>query len=95
MGESIDARKIKIISRVTALQDDAELTLLEHLLEQLGAAQREIWVETIRPIREHQSIEDMVREQNYKGFDRAEFDRLIAELDIQDPEGELLKMATP
>lgn len=52
------------------------------------------WSSIIRPIRQSQSIEDMIAEQNYKGFDRAEFDRIIKALDVQDPEGELLQMLT-
>jgi hypothetical protein len=52
------------------------------------------WHEAVRPIRQSQSIEDMEREQNYKGFDRTAFDQIqiVAELNIQDPDGELLQL---
>ncbi|MFN0036358.1 MAG: hypothetical protein ACKVUS_14935 [Saprospiraceae bacterium] len=50
------------------------------------------WHTAVHPIRQSQSIGDMEREQNYKGFDRAAFDKIVAELDIQDPNGELLQL---
>ena len=64
----------------------------EPMPEHRPLADPELWNSIVKPIRQSQSIEDMVVEQNYKGFDRAEFDRLIAELGIQDPDGELLQL---
>jgi len=52
----------------------------------------DVWLKAIRPIRQSQSVEDMEREQNYKGFDRFAFDKIVAELNIQDPDGELLQL---
>lgn len=40
------------------------------------------------------TVEDLIREQNYKGFDREGFDKLVAELNIQDPIEELLALVT-
>ena len=48
--------------------------------------------EIFKPIRENITIEEMKKEQNYKDFDREEFDKLIKELDIQEPLSELLNM---
>lgn len=50
------------------------------------------WHKAVRPIRQSQSIEDMEREQNYKGFDRIAFDKIVADLNIQDPNDELLQL---
>ncbi len=55
----------------------------------------ELWASIVRPIRQSQSIEEMIAEQNYKGFDRAEFDRLVDAIDLQDPDGELFKLLGP
>lgn len=52
----------------------------------------ETWVSVVKPIRQSQSIEDMIQEQNYEGFNRVAFDQIIDELDIDDAEGELLKL---
>jgi hypothetical protein len=48
----------------------------------------------IKPIREKITLVDLIREQNYKGFDRLAFDKLVKELDIQDPIEELLALST-
>ena len=50
------------------------------------------WYKAVHPIRQSQSVEDMEREQNYKGFDRTAFDKIVAELNIKDPNGELLQL---
>ena len=50
------------------------------------------WNSVVKPIRQSQSIEEMAQEQNYPGFDRTTFDKIIDELDIQDVDGELLKL---
>lgn len=44
--------------------------------------------------RETVTVEDLIRQQNYKGFDREGFDKLVAELNIQDPIEELLALVT-
>ena len=38
------------------------------------------------------SVKELKEEQNYQGFDRKEFDRLVGELDIQEPIEGLLAM---
>lgn len=52
----------------------------------------EAWVSIVKPIRQSQSIEDMIEEQNYPGFNRAAFDKINKELDVDDREGELLNL---
>ena len=49
-----------------------------------AAIHSEKWKAIVKPLRQSQSIEDMILEQGYKGFDRATFDRIIEALDIQD-----------
>jgi len=95
MGEMINEKKIRLASWILALQDEAFLDYLEKILSAIPVERNEVWIETVKPIRDHQSIEDMVREQNYKGFDREAFDRSIKEMDVQEPIEELLKSLTP
>lgn len=45
----------------------------------------------IKPIRETLTVEDILKEQSYKNFDRAKMDALIKQMDIQDPNNELLE----
>ena len=41
---------------------------------------------------ENLDIEQLKKEQNYRGFDKKEVDRLIKEINIQEPIEELLEM---
>jgi hypothetical protein len=43
------------------------------------------------PVRQSQTIEDMLQEQEHT-FDRVVFDRIIEEMDVQDPEDNLFKL---
>ncbi len=56
---------------------------------------KEIWRETVKQIRDHQTVADMIKAQNYKGFDKEAFDQSIKEMDVQEPIEELLKGLTP
>ena len=88
--ESLLALLRKLNYRVIQMPDvvpgevSGEETLLSDLPEE--------WEAIVKPIRQSQTIEDMIQEQNYKGFNRAVFDRIIDELDIKDTNGELLKL---
>lgn len=46
-----------------------------------------------KPKRATLTVEDLIEEQKYKGFDRAGFDKLVAELAVQEPIEELLALA--
>lgn len=39
----------------------------------------------IRPVREKTDLEALIREQGYTGHDRERFDRIVKEMDIQEP----------
>ena len=82
---------LRVVQRTEPLPLDNAPTLFAPV-PGLEPADPELWAAVVKPLRQSQSIEDMVVEQNYQGFDRAEFDRLIAELDIQDSDGELLQL---
>jgi hypothetical protein len=46
----------------------------------------------IKPIRKSLSLEEILREQNFKGVNRAQFDALIDAINLQGDVEELLKM---
>jgi len=94
MGDTIDSKKVRLVSKITSVQDEALLDLLEKIFDSTSVTDAAVWAKVVKPVRQHQTIEDMVREQNYQGFDRKDFDKIIEELNIQDPEGELLKLLT-
>ncbi len=94
MGDTIDSKKVRLVNKITSVQDEALLDLLEKIFDSTPVTNATLWAKVVKPIRQRQTIEDMVREQNFEKFDRAGFDKIIEELDIQDSEGELLKSLT-
>lgn len=55
---------------------------------------KDILEQLARPIRPHFDLEEMKREQGYQPINKAEFDQLIKEPDIQEPLEDLLAMLT-
>lgn len=94
MGDTIDSKKVRLVNKITSVQDEALLDLLEKIFDSAPVADSAVWAKVVKPIRQHQTIEDMEREQNFRGFDRAGFDKIIEELDVQDPDSQLLKLLT-
>jgi hypothetical protein len=88
---TVEAKKYKLIKKITDLQDEDVLNKLELLLKQYSKG-NSILMQIVKPIREEFDIEQLKKEQNYQGFDKEEVDRLIKEIDIQEPIEELLKM---
>lgn len=43
----------------------------------------------ISPLRKDLTLDELLTSQNFKGFDRQEMDRLVKEMDIQEPISEL------
>jgi len=90
----------KLLSKFELLDTTGKQELLDYLDFLISKRKKkkeknEIWRETIKPIRDHQSIEDMIQAQNYKGFNKAAFDQSIKEMDVQEPIEDLLKCLTP
>lgn len=65
------------------------------LSETLGSEPITSSIDTIKPIRANLTLEELLAENKFNGFDRQELDKLIAEIDIQDPIEELLSMLKP
>ena len=79
-----------MIQEISAIKSELEIDELEKTLNllKLKSKHGKIFKTTRKTI----SVEELKREQNYKGIDRAEFDKLVEELDIQEPFEELLQM---
>lgn len=89
----------ELLSKFELLDDSDKQGLLDYLdyliSKRKKKERKKIWQETVKPIREHQSVEDMIKAQNYKGFNKEAFDKSIKEMDVQEPIEELLKGLTP
>ncbi len=95
MGETIDSKKIRLVKYIAAMQDEDFIDLLGRLIEHTQSSEKSTRNNSLQPIRASQSIADMIREQNYTGFDLEKFNTLIMELDIKDQENQLLQQLTP
>jgi hypothetical protein len=85
-----EKRKRIIISKIQQVKDElllqqieADLTRTIEISDALNTV--------IKPLRPNINVDEMVEEQNYSGINRADFDKLINELDIQEDLVELLK----
>ncbi|MCC6724638.1 MAG: hypothetical protein IT258_09015 [Saprospiraceae bacterium] len=86
---TLEARKYKLISQITSLKDEAEIARLEVVFKNLTAGD-ELLRKLAKPMRKHLKVEELVKEQGFKGVDRKKFDALIAAIDVQEPIEELL-----
>lgn len=88
---TVETKKYKLIEKITSLQDEEVLNKLELVLDEYSRGNL-ILMDIVKPIREKLDIEQLKKEQNYQGFDKEEVDRLIKEINLQEPIEELLKM---
>ena len=88
---TVEAKKYKLIEKITSLQDEEVLNKLELLLKEYSSGNATL-MEIVKPMREELDIEQLKLEQNYKGFNKEEVDQLIKEIDIQEPIEDLLRM---
>ena len=88
---TVETKKYKLIEKITSLQDEEVLNKLELVLNEYSRGNL-ILMEIVKPIREKLDIEQLKKEQNYQGFDKEEVDRLIKEIDLQEPIEKLVEM---
>ena len=84
MVATIDNRKIQLINALTNIEDDFLIQQLESLL--LKKQSKKLLLEKLaKPRRAKMDIETLKKEQNYQGFDRVKFDKLVREINLQEP----------
>ena len=88
---TLEARKYKLISQITSLKNEAEITRLEVVFKNL-VANEDLLQKLAKPMRKHLDIAELVKAQGFKGVDRKKFDALIKDLDVKEPLNELLAM---
>jgi hypothetical protein len=88
---TIEALKYELFAKIVSIQNEADLQRVKEMLESLSK-DNDLLYRIVKPVREKITIEDMIKEQDYKGFDRKSFDKLVVEMDIQDPIEELLAL---
>ncbi len=85
-----EKRKRVIISKIQQVKDELLLQQIETDLNRTIETSDALNT-VIKTLRPNINVDEMVEEQNYSGINRADFDKLINELDIQEDLVELLK----
>ena len=91
---TIEKLKYEILAEIVKTNDEAILNSIKEMLLKVSS-ENDLFNRIVKPTREKITVEDLIREQNYKGFDKEKVDKLIKEMDIQDPIEELLNELTP
>ena len=90
MTKDLDSRKYKLIQEIMKLDNEEVLSKLE---EEVEAIQKEeVFWTAIKPLRKTITLEQMIKEQNYKPIEKDEFFKMVDELDIEESIEELLSM---
>jgi DNA modification methylase len=89
-ASKIPALRTEIKAQIKSIQNEETLEAVNAMLKALSTKQ--LIHQITKPKRENLTVEDLIKEQNYKGFDRAGFDKLVAELAVQEPIEELLAL---
>lgn len=88
---TVETKKYKLIEKITSLEDEEVLNKLALVLDEYARGHL-VLMEIIKPIRDKLDVEQLKKEQNYQGFDKEEVNRLIKEIDLQEPIEDLLEM---
>ena len=94
MSTTLEKRKANLIVRISKLDKEESVEQVEAVVnsidDHLTLKQREMLKKVAKPIREKLNIAELKKEQNWKPIDRKEFDRLVKEIDIQEPIEQLI-----
>ncbi len=92
--QTLDSLKINLIVEITHLDDEVVLHRIAKVIDeekkQPTERQLELLKKLAKPIRKKTDINEIKKEQNWKGVDREKFDRLVKELNIQEPLEQLI-----
>ena len=86
---SLEARKYELSSQITLLKDEVEVARFEMVFKHITANDG-LLLKLATPMRKRLVIDELVKEQGFKGVDRTRFDDLVAELDVKETIEELL-----
>lgn len=106
MTLSFGERKLRIIQAVMNLEKEFSIKKIEDELSTLNKLEKgnnqtdnqiqddiNFW-SLVQPIKEHISIEEMIKEQNYKPINKESFFEKASKINIEEPIEDLLNMLT-
>jgi hypothetical protein len=92
--QTLEILKQNLNFRITKIDKEESLRQIEKVIDLVehspNKKQSDILKKLAKPMRQKLDLEELKREQNWKPIDRKEFDRLVMELDIQEPLEQLL-----
>ena len=88
---SIEARKYQLIEGIMQVSDESIISKFEQLLKAYVKDKESIKY-LITPPRKKLDLDQLIKEQNFKGVDKEKIDRLIDEMAITEPIEDLLEM---
>lgn len=88
----INKRKKTLANAISKFDNEQFLFRIEQLVNSLNAMKDSDSLNLVfKPAKEDLDIDEMIREQNFSGIDRAKFDKLVEKINISEPLPELLK----
>jgi galactitol-specific phosphotransferase system IIB component len=87
-ASKIPALRTQIMAQLKSIQNEETLEAVNAMLKTLSINQ--LINQITKPKKETLTVEDLIKEQNYKGFDREGFDKLVSELAVEESIEELL-----
>ncbi len=90
MTVNIQAKKLRLIQRISALDNEQTLSDIE---AQLNSA-KDVLNKVIKPTRKQLTVEDLIQEQNYTPITKEAFYEKVEKLNIEEPLEDLLSMLT-
>lgn len=89
--QTLETLKQNLIVRISKIDKEDALRQVEKTVDLIEHSPKsELLKKLAKPMRKKLVLEELKREQNWKPIDRGEFDRLIKEIDIQEPLERLL-----
>ena len=88
---TLEARKLELIAKITSVKNESLFVQLEDLIKESLTVSDPL-LKIAKPIKKKLDIDQLIKEQNFKGFNKKKFDKLVKELNIQEPIEQLLEM---
>ena len=92
MNKRLDSEKTKLIEKIALLTSVEEIENVDKFIRRMQMNQEH--KEVFKEMRETITVEELKKEQNFKSFNRARFDELASQLDIEESLEELLDSLT-
>jgi len=94
MTINIKDRKLRLIQRIKALDNEQTLSKIEARLDSSEATNTDVFNNIIKPIRKQLTVADMIEEQNYHPITKERFYEKVEKLNIEESLEDLLAMLT-